>query len=145
LRVWLPFSVLTNRGVRALRSPATTALALFSCRVSVALSRTARLREYAHTARHEVGCRAGSHTGSARFFSSFFARAVAVDTRGVMVSMTCPSLKASPYQRKWDARSFGALVTREPTMNRSPASCSCLRLLADSIPASATTTMSASP
>ena len=56
--------------------------------------------------------------------------------------MTCPSVNASPCQRKWDSRSTGALVTREPTMNRSPASSRSRRLLADSIPASATTTMS---
>jgi hypothetical protein len=40
-----PLLVLTNRGVRALVSPATTALARFSCRVRVLLSRTARLVE----------------------------------------------------------------------------------------------------
>jgi hypothetical protein len=56
--------------------------------------------------------------------------------------MTCPSVNASPCQRKCEARSIGALVTREPTMNRSPASSSSRRLAADSIPASATTTMS---
>lgn len=62
---------------------------------------------------------------------------------GVMVSMICASVKASPCQRKWLARSIGALVVREPTMNRRPASSSCRRLVADSIPASATITMSA--
>ena len=40
---------------------------------------------------------------------------------------------------------MGALVTREPTMNRRPASWSSFRFDAESIPASATTTMSESP
>lgn len=62
---------------------------------------------------------------------------------GVMVSMICPSVNASPCQRKCEARSIGALVIREPTMNRRPASSSSFRLVADSIPASATPTMSA--
>src|SRR3954452_10252459 len=57
--------------------------------------------------------------------------------------MTWPSMNASPCQWKWDSRSTGALVIREPTMNRSCASSSWRRLPAESIPASATTTMSA--
>ena len=64
---------------------------------------------------------------------------------GVMVSMTCPSTKAVPCQRKWDSRSFGAFVTRDPTMNCRPASSSSRRFVADSIPASATITTSAMP
>jgi hypothetical protein len=64
---------------------------------------------------------------------------------GVRVSMTCPSVNASPCQRKCDSRSTGALVTREPTMNPSPASSRSSRLAADSIPASATTTMASIP
>ena len=71
-------------------------------------------------------------------------RAAVVATLGVIVSMTCPSVNASPCQRKWEARSTGALVTREPTMNRRPASSNSRRLPADSIPASATITMSTS-
>jgi hypothetical protein len=59
--------------------------------------------------------------------------------------MTCPSVNASPCQPKWEARSIGALVTFEPTMNRSCASSKAVRFAADSIPASATTTMSATP
>ena len=43
---------------------------------------------------------------------------------GVMVSMICPSVNASPCQRKWEARSMGAFVVREPTMNLRSASCS---------------------
>lgn len=35
--------------------------------------------------------------------------------RGVMVSMIWPSVKASPCQRKWDSRSLGALVARDPS------------------------------
>ena len=38
--------------------------------------------------RHDRSCTPGSHTGSARFFSSLTPRAVVVATRGVMVSMT---------------------------------------------------------
>ena len=48
------------------------------------------------------------------------ATAVLVATRGVIVSMTCLSVNASPCQRECDARSAGALVTREPTMKRNP-------------------------
>lgn len=66
-------------------------------------------------------------------------------SRGVMVSMICPSVNAVPCQRKWDSRSLGALVTREPTMNRNPASSRSRRFDEDSIPASATTAMSAMP
>ena len=44
-RVLMPLLVLTNRGVRAVFSPAMTALARFSCRVSVLPSRAARLAE----------------------------------------------------------------------------------------------------
>jgi len=62
-----------------------------------------------------------------------------------MVSMICPSLNASPCQRKWEARSMGALVVREPTMNPRSASYSAVRLAADNMPASATTTMPAMP
>ena len=47
---------MTNRGVRAARSPATTALARFSCDVRVRRSRAARFFEYCHTARHAVPC-----------------------------------------------------------------------------------------
>jgi hypothetical protein len=57
--------------------------------------------------------------------------------------MTCPSVNASPCQRKCEARSSGALVTLDPTMNRRPAASSSARFFADSIPASATTTISA--
>jgi hypothetical protein len=64
---------------------------------------------------------------------------------GVRVSMTCPSLNASPCQRKCGSRSTGALVTREPTMNPGPASSRSARLPADSMPASATTTMASIP
>ena len=64
---------------------------------------------------------------------------------GVMVSMTCPSVKASPLQRKWASRSPGARVVRAPTMNRSLASSNALRFDADSMPASATMTRSAMP
>ena len=58
--------------------------------------------------------------------------------------MTCPSVNASPCQRKWEARSIGALVRRDPTMNRRWASSSSRRFDAESMPASATTAMSAS-
>ena len=71
-RVRAPLLVLTNRGVRAAFSPATTALARFSCNVSVRLSRTARLVEYAHTARHDRSWMVLSHTGSARNVGLFW-------------------------------------------------------------------------
>ena len=77
-----------------------TALARFSCRVRVARSRAARLTEYAHTARHDRSCTAGSHTGSARLVTSLTEAALVVATRGVMVSMICPSVNASPCHRK---------------------------------------------
>lgn len=64
---------------------------------------------------------------------------------GSCVSISCPALNASPCQRKFEARSFGAFVVREPTMNRRFASSSSRRLPAESMPASATTTMSAKP
>src|SRR5918996_181786 len=67
----VPSLVLTNRGVRAAFSPAITALARFSCMVSVLLSRAARLAEYAQIARHDPGCAAGSQAGSARTLASF--------------------------------------------------------------------------
>ena len=44
-RLRVPLLVLTNRGVRAVFSPAMTALARFSCRVRVRPSRAARLAE----------------------------------------------------------------------------------------------------
>src|SRR5215217_8779977 len=81
-RDWVPFLVVMNRGVRAAFSPAITALARFSCSVRVLPSRTARLREYAHTARQDRVCTAGSHTGSARLFTSLSSRAAVVATRG---------------------------------------------------------------
>ena len=59
--------------------------------------------------------------------------------------MTCPSANASPCQRKCDSRSTEALVTRELTMNPSPASSRSSRFAAESMPASATTTMASVP
>jgi hypothetical protein len=78
-------------------------------------------------------------------FDSLGSFSILCPVRGVMVSMIWPSVKASPCQRKWDSRSLGALVTREPTMNRRSASSSSRRFVADSIPTSATMTMSARP
>ena len=54
-----------------------------------------------------------------------------------MVSMTCPSVKASPCQWKCEAKSAGALVTREPTMNRKPAASMASKFVVDNMPASA--------
>src|SRR4051794_37623944 len=136
----VPLVVLTNRGGFAVFSPSTTARALFSWAVRVLLSRPARFVEYAHTARHDPGWCSGSQMGSNLCLGLF---SMLRRFFGVIVSMICPSLNASPCQRKWDSKSTGALVTREPTMNRRSASSSSLRLVADSIPASATTTMSA--
>lgn len=59
-----------------------------------------------------------------------------------MVSMSFPSVNASPCHRKCDAGSAGALVTRDTTMNRRPASPRSFRFLAENIPASATITTS---
>src|SRR5450759_4795347 len=83
-RARAPVAVVTNLGARAAFAPATTSRARFSWAVSVVLSRTKRLRENAHTARHEVGCRSGSQTGSARTAGSlsWFAPVL-----GVRVSM----------------------------------------------------------
>ena len=62
-------------------------------------------------ARHEPGWVCGSHTGSALRFLS---RSVFEPLLGVMVSMTCPSAGASPFQWKWASRSPGARVVRAP-------------------------------
>src|SRR3954447_8513854 len=59
-----------------------------------------------------------------------------------MVSMSCPSSKALPCRSRWSARSYGALLIFEPTMNRNPACSSASRFAADNIPASATTMIS---
>lgn len=59
--------------------------------------------------------------------------------------MICPSARTSPWNRKWAARSTGALVMREPTMKPTPASSRAARLAADSMPASATTTRCSIP
>ena len=74
----------------------------------------------------------GSHTGSALRLLS---RSVFKPLLGVMVSMTCPSVKVSPSQRKWASRSPGARVVRAPTMNRNLASSNAARLAAESMPA----------
>src|SRR5262245_47506648 len=88
-RVWVPVRVVTNLGIRAALVPSMTARARASWRLSVALSRTKRLRENAHTARHDDGWLAGSQTGSAR---SAGVLSVLAPDFGVRVSMTCPSL-----------------------------------------------------
>ena len=93
-------------------------------------------------ARHEPGWVCGSHTGSALRLLS---RSVFEPLLGVMVSMTCSSVKASPCQWKCASRSPGARVVRAPTMNRSLASSNALRFDTDSMPASATTTSSSMP
>ncbi len=59
--------------------------------------------------------------------------------------MSCPSSNPSPFQWKCEARSIGAFVTRDPTMNPRPAASSSARFAAESIPASATTTMFSMP
>ncbi len=60
----------------------------------------------------------------------------------LVVSRTCPSAKWLPLVLKCSARSYGVFAALEPTMKENPASSSASRLAADSIPASATTTMS---
>ena len=61
------------------------------------------------------------------------------------MSMICPSVKTSPCKWKWDSRSAGALVAREPTMNEHFSSSRALRFDADNIPASAATTIGVPP
>src|SRR5665647_3366663 len=61
-RARAPVAVVTNLGARAAFAPATTSRARFSWAVGVVLSRTKRLRENAHTARHEGRPRPGSTT-----------------------------------------------------------------------------------
>ena len=128
--------------MRADFAPLMTSRARFSCAVRVRLSRANRFAENDQTARQDFGWSFRSQAGSARragslsLFLPFF---------GVTVSMTCPSVNASPCQRKCDSRSTGALVTREPTMNPRPSSSRSSRLAADSMPASATTTMASIP
>ena len=81
---------------------------------------------------HEPGWVCGSHTGSALRLLS---RSLLEPLLGVMVSMTWPSVKASPAQWKWASRSPGARVVRAPTMNRNRASSRVVRLAAESMPA----------
>src|SRR5665648_422108 len=64
-RARAPVAVVTNLGARAAFAPATTSRARFPWAVSVVLSRTKRLRENAHTARHE-GRTSGRATTSGR-------------------------------------------------------------------------------
>lgn len=101
-------------------------------------SRRARLAEYAQIARHAPVSRSGFQTGSVRNLVSLTR---VLPCRGVTVSMTWPSVKRSPFQWKWDSRSPGALVTREPTMNDRFTSSSAARLVCESMPASAATTI----
>ena len=81
---------------------------------------------------HEPGWVPGSQTGSALRLLS---RSVFEPLLGVMVSMTWPSVKASPCQWKCASRSSGARVVREPTMKPTPASFRAFRLAVDSMPA----------
>ena len=81
---------------------------------------------------HEPGWVCGSHTGSDL---RLLPRSLCEPLLGVMVSMTCPSVKASPAQWKWASRLPGARVVRAPTMNRSLASSRAARLAAESMPA----------
>ena len=53
----------------------------------------------------------GSHTGSRRLLMS---RWLLEPLLGVMVSISCPSVKASPSQWKWASRSPGARTCRAP-------------------------------
>ena len=80
---------------------------------------------------------AGSHTGSARLWASLTAAAL-VATRGVMVSMTCPSVKASPCQRKCEAKSAGGFGDAGADDEPQPGVIGALRFEAESMPASAT-------
>ena len=98
-------------------APLMTSRARFSCAVRVLLSRANRFAENAQTARQDLGWSSRSQAGSARRAGSL---SLFLPAFGVTVSMTCPSLNASPCQRKCDSRSTGALVTREPTMNPEP-------------------------
>lgn len=61
----------------------------------------------------------GFQTGSARCLASL---TCVLPCRDLTVSVICLSVKTSPFQLKWDSRSPGAFVIREPTMNDS--SCS---------------------
>src|SRR3981189_655462 len=109
--------MVTNRVDLTGLLPSMMLLARASWAASVWVSRRARLPEYCHTARHALECSVGSQTGSAR---SLMLLTRLRECRGVTVSMICPSLKTSPFQWKWDSRSLGALVMREPTMNDNP-------------------------
>ena len=81
---------------------------------------------------HEPGWVPGSQTGSALRLLS---RSLLEPLLGVMVSISCPSVKASPCQWKCASRSSGARVVREPTMKPTPASFRAFRLAVDSMPA----------
>ena len=61
------------------------------------------------------------------------------------MSISYPSVKASPLQRKCASRSPGARVVREPTMKPTPALSRAFRLAAESMPASATMMRSSMP
>src|SRR5580704_2280938 len=94
-RAGVPPVFLTNRGVRADLAPLMTSRARFSCAVRVRLSRANRFAENAQTARHDFGWPFRSQAGSARRAGSL---SLFLPVFGVRVSMTCPSLNASPFQ-----------------------------------------------
>ena len=81
---------------------------------------------------HEPGWVCGSQTGSRRLLTS---RWLLEPFLGVMVSMSCPSVNASPAQQKWASRSPGARTWRAPTMKRRCALSRAARLVAESMPA----------
>ena len=111
-RTWLPARMVTNRVVLARLLPLTTSRARSTWASRMWLWRARCLALQARTARQERGWVWGAQTGSAlrRGLRSLPAGPV----RGVMVSMTCPSVKASPCQWKWASRSPGPCLSTIP-------------------------------
>ena len=93
-------------------------------------------------AAHEVGLpyNPDYNTGQSQFGAALF-RYTINNNRVRETSYTCFNAHPSPDL----TTQTGALVTREPTMNPSPASSRSSRLAAGSMPASATTTMASIP
>ncbi len=86
----------------------------------------------------------GSQTGSAFTFGSLALTAVRVGRGGDGVD-DLPVGEGIAVPAEVGLQVLGALVTREPTMNRSPASSRSRRFVDESMPASATTTKSSMP
>src|SRR5699024_9398807 len=89
--------VLTNLVDFTVASPSITARARTSCAGSVGPAPVARFLETAHAGRHSPGCSSAFQTGSRR---RRFCSVLVLPWRGVIVSISCSSWKAFPFQWK---------------------------------------------